>query len=146
MRKNLTSRLTIFYKVILPATWALIVVGLMIFIFVDSKDPMTFLMILMSVPMLVFTKLKQISYDDKNIYVYNWLVTKTYELKDIEAINEGYVLSLDPFFEIEIRGKNGAIETVHFMPRMVEQLTFMFTKKYTGYLGDIKTRIAERAC
>jgi hypothetical protein len=55
--------------------------------------------------------------------------SKTYELKDVKAINEGNIMSLDPFFEIEFRNKNGSIDKVDFMPKVSEQLTFMFTKK-----------------
>jgi hypothetical protein len=143
MRKYLTSKLTIFYKIIFPAIWTLIIVGLMIFIFIDSHDPKTFLLMLMVLPMLLVMKIQQVSYDDRNIYVYNWRTTRTYELRDIKAINEGNIMSLDPFFEIEIRDKNGTIKKVDFMPKVFEQLTFMFTKKYTGQLLDIKTKITE---
>jgi hypothetical protein len=113
----------------------------MIFIFIDSNDPRTFLMVIMLLPMLLTIKIQQVSYDDKNIYVYNWRTTKTYELKDIKAINEGSMLSFDPYFEIEIIDKDGVIKKVDFMPKIFEQLTFMFTKKYTGHLLDIKTKI-----
>lgn len=100
-------------------------------------------MILMVLPMLLTLKIKQVSYDDENIYVYNWRTTRTYELRDIKTISEGNIMSLDPFFEIEIRDKDGTIKKVDFMPKVFEQMTFMFTKKYTGHLLDIKTRIID---
>ena len=53
------------------------------------------------------------------------------------------MMSLDPFFEIEIRDKDGTIKKVDFMPKVFEQLTFMFTKKYSGHLLDIKTKIID---
>ncbi len=115
----------------------------MIFIFIDSNDPRTFFMIVMVLPMLLTIKIKQVRYDDRNIYVYNWRTTRTYELRDIKAINEGNMMSLDPFFEIEIRDKDGTIKKVDFMPKVFEQLTFMFTKKYSGHLLDIKTKIID---
>ena len=143
MRKRLSSQLTIFYKIIVPVTWALIILGLMIFMFIDSRNPMAFLIILMLLPMLLFMNLKQISYDDDNIYVYNWRTTKTYEIKDIKSINEGDIMSLDPFFEIEVRGKSGSVEKIDFMPKTSEQLTFMLTKKYSGRLHEIKTKVVD---
>lgn len=91
--------------------------------------------------MVLTIKIQQVSYDDKNIYVYNWRSTKIYELKDIKSINEGSMLTFDPYFQIEIIDKDGAIKKVDFMPKIIEQLTFMFTKKYTGHLLDIKTKI-----
>lgn len=92
--------------------------------------------------MLLVIKIQQVSYDDKYVYIYNWRTTRTYELKDIKSINEGNMLAFDPFFEIEILDKNGTIKKVDFMPRVFEQLTYMFTKKYTGQLLDFKTKVA----
>ncbi|MBI3221342.1 MAG: hypothetical protein HYZ44_17660 [Bacteroidetes bacterium] len=142
MKKLLTSQLTVFYKIVFPTIWTLIFVGLMIFIFIDSNDPRTFFMVIMILPMLLVIKIQQVSYDDKNVYIYNWRTTQTYELKDIKSINEGNILTFDPFFEIEILAKNGTIKKVDFMPRVFEQLTYMFTKKYTGQLLDFKTKVA----
>ena len=141
MKKQLKSRLTVFYKIIFPAIWTLIIAGLIIFIFIVSNDPMSFLVIVLLLPIRLYIDLQPISYDDKNIYVYNWRTTKTYELNDIKAINEGDRMSFDPFFEIEVRNKNGSIEKVDFMPKIFEQLAFMFTKRYTVNLYDVKTRI-----
>ncbi len=115
----------------------------MVFVFIDSNDPRTFFMIVMVLPILLTTKIKQVSYDDRNIYVYNWRTTRTYELRDIKAINEGNIVSLDPFFEIEIRDQDGTIIKVDFMPKVLEQLNFTFTKKYSGHLLDIKTKIID---
>jgi acyl-CoA hydrolase len=99
-------------------------------------------MVIMILPMLLVIKIQQVSYDDKYVYIYNWRTTKTYELKDVKSINEGNILTFDPFFEIEIVDKDGAKRKFDFMPKVFEQLTFMFTKQYTGQLLDFRTKIA----
>lgn len=141
MKKHLTSKLTVFYKIVFPTAWTLLIVGLIIFIYIDSNDPKTFAIALMWLPMLLPIRIKEISYDEESIYVYNWRTTKVYDLSDIKAINEGNIMSLDPFFEMEIREKDGSIKKIDFMPKVSEQLTFLFTKKYTGHLYDLKNKM-----
>lgn len=141
MKKLLTSRLTFLYKIVFPTIWTLLNLGLMIFIFIQTKDPLTFLIVLMLLPILLTIKLWQVSYDDKNVYLYNWKTRLTFELRDVKAINEGEIASFDPYFEIEIFNKSGSVKKFDFMPRVIEQLTFTFTKKYSGHLLDLRSKI-----
>jgi hypothetical protein len=142
MRKLLTSRLTVFYKLVLPAIWGLINLGLMIFILIKTENPLSFLIILMLLPILTTIKLVQITYDDKQIYIYNWRTTKVYELKDVKAINEGSMTPFDHYFEIEILDKDDIVK-FDFMPKFMEDLTFKFSKRYVGHLMDLRNKIID---
>ncbi len=121
----------------------MLIVGLTTFIFLDSNDPKTFLMLFMLIPILLLIKIQQITYDNERIYIQNWRSTKTFELKNIIAINEGSIISLDPFFEIEIKTVDGTIIKIEFMPKVSELLNFMLTNKYTGNLFDLKSKIID---
>jgi hypothetical protein len=143
MEKKLSSKLTIVYKIFLPILWIMLIVGLTTFIFLDSNDPKTFLMLFMLIPILLLIKIQQITYDNERIYIQNWRSTKTFELKNIIAINEGSIISLDPFFEIEIKTVDGTIIKIEFMPKVSELLNFMLTNKYTGNLFDLKSKIID---
>jgi hypothetical protein len=59
--------------------------------------------------------LKQVTYDDKHLYVYNWRTVKTYSLTDVKAIHEGQLMTFDQFFELELKDKPGQVQKVAFM-------------------------------
>ena len=59
------------------------------------------------------------------------------ELKNIRSINEGSILSFDPWFEIELYPINGKIERFDFMPEIYEHIAYSFlgklSKKLIGF-------------
>jgi len=95
----------------------------------------------MIMPIMIFLKLKRVSYDDNNVYISNWRTNWTYELKNVKAIHEGNIAGLDPFFELEIIEQKGELRKIDFMPKVSEQLNFIFTGKYTGRLLEFKNKI-----
>ncbi len=137
MRKELTSRWTFIYKIVIPTIWTMAIVGITGFVLWDSHDFRSFLILAMLLPILILLRIKQISYDDTHIYVSNFRTQLKYELKDIKSLNEGSFLSLDPFFEIEIIEGRG-IKKFDFMPRIDEQIKFTFGGRATGRLLELK--------
>ena len=83
-------------------------------------------------------------YDDKNVYISNIRAWRTYEIRNIKAINEGNIVGFDPFFELEIIGDKGEIKKIDFMPKLSEQLNYMFTGQLTGRLLEMKNKIREK--
>jgi hypothetical protein len=141
MKTYLSSSLTFIYKIVLPTIWTLIVFGLTGWILLDSHDPWTLLMLLLVLPMLSFIKLNRVSYDDQQVYIFNGRSQQTYELKQIKSMNEGNIGGLDPFFELEINSIEGEVRKVDFLPKMSEQMRYVFTGQLSGRLLEFKNKI-----
>ena len=120
MRKQLSSKLTFIYKFVIPPIWTLILLGLSIFIIIDSQEWLALLMLLMIFIMIPFINLKRVSYDDEYLYISNWFTEKKFDLWKLKKINEGEMTGLDPFFQLEIVGKDNELVKFDFMPRFKE--------------------------
>jgi len=139
MRKELSSGLTFVYKFVIPTLWTLVVVLGTIFAYLDSKQLGNFLMLLMILPILLFIRLKKVSFDKEFIYVSNWRTETTYELSKIKSINERDMSRFSPWFELEIRNIKGETEKIDFMPRIMDHMRFRFSGRFTGRLLELKT-------
>ena len=104
---------------------------------------MTLLAPLTLFPFLILIKIQEVKFDEENVYIFNGRTKWTYKLKDIKAINEGSIMTLDPFFELEIIQNGGQIKKVDFMPRIEEFITYTFTGNLTGRLIEIKQKIRD---
>lgn len=83
-------------------------------------------------------KLKWIMYDDYYVFISNGRTKWIYELKQVKAINEPNG-SFDPFFELEIRDKDGVIRKFDFLPH--DQFVFKATGKYGGNLMEFENKL-----
>jgi len=142
MKMYLSSSLTFIYKVIIPTVWTLAILTLVTLIIWTSNSWVGLLFLVGVLPMWPLTKINEIKYDDKNVYISNFRTHWTYELVNIKSINEG-TMPFDPFFELEIFEKSGRVRKVDFMPKVLEQINYMFTDKLSGRLLDLKTKIRE---
>lgn len=141
--KHLSSGLTFLYKIIFPTFFAVLVLIATVYLLWTTGDLMTLLAPLTLFPFLILIKIQQVKFDDENVYISNGRTKWTYQLKDIKAINEGSLMTLDPFFELEIIEKNGQIRKVDFMPKVDEFITYTFTGKLTGRLIELKQKIRD---
>jgi hypothetical protein len=141
MNRHLSSHLTPVFKFVFPAIWSAAIIGAVILILVDSHDISAVIILPMILLMWAPVQLKQITYDDRNVYIYNWRKTKTFALTDIKSINDGQLGTFDPFFELEIRDKDGRTQKIDFLPHVKEHLIFSFTNQYTGHLLTLKTKL-----
>jgi hypothetical protein len=83
-----------------------------------------------------------VTYDDNFIYVKKWFNEVRYELKKVKSINEGDIMTMDPFFQLEIiSDDNRTIEKIEFAPKEFESLEFFFRKKYGGQLLMFKRHV-----
>lgn len=144
-KKKSSSSLTFVYKVFFPAIWAIMIAGLTGFTYWESGNEWTFLILLMILPMLIFVKIKSISFDNDFIFVSNGLRMEKYEMERLKSVNEGNIMSLDPFFELEILDNNGEVKKIDFMPKIGEQLKYQFTGKITGRLGELKESLRNKS-
>jgi hypothetical protein len=110
------------------------------FMFWNSHNPWTLLILLMLLPMLNLIKLNWVTYDDYYVFVSNGRRRWIYELKQIKSINEPNG-QMDPFFELEIFDKNGEIRKVDFLPQ--DQFVYKITGTHTGNLLELKNKIRE---
>lgn len=141
MRKQLSSKLTFIYKFVIPPIWTLVLLGLSIFIIIDSQEWLALLMLLMIFLMIPFINLKRVSYDDEYLYISNWFTEKKFDLWKLKKINEGEMSGLDPFFQLEIVGKDNELVKFDFMPRLDEATKYLFSRQLSGRLLDLKQKI-----
>lgn len=141
MRKQLSSKLTFIYKFVIPPIWILTLLGLSIFIIIDSQEWLALLMLLMIFIMIPFTNLKRVSYDDEYLYISNWLTEKKFDLWKLKKINEGEMSGLDPFFQLEIVDKDNELVKFDFMPRIKEATKYLFSRQLSGRLLELKQKI-----
>ena len=50
---------------------------------------------------------------------------------------------LDPFFELEIIEERGEIRKIQFIPKISEQLNYLFTRKLTGRLLELTIKLKD---
>ncbi len=86
---------------------------------------------------LKIRNLRQISYDDKRIYLKSFRYERVIELEDVRSVNKPSYY-LDPAFEIELYPKNATIEKIEFLPSLGELLYFLTTGKHSGELLRFK--------
>jgi hypothetical protein len=136
--KHLSSRLTFVYKILLPTIWTIIIVVLTSFMLWDSHNPWVLLTLLMILPMFNPINLKWIVYDDYYVFISNGRTKWIYELNEVKSINEPNG-PLDPFFELEIRDKDGQIKKFDFLPQ--DQFVYKLTGAYRGNLLEFENKI-----
>ncbi|MEX2230577.1 MAG: hypothetical protein WD824_00345 [Cyclobacteriaceae bacterium] len=141
MRKQLSSKLTFIYKFVIPPIWILTLLGLSIFIIIDSQEWLALLMLLMIFIMIPFINLKRVSYDDEYLYISNWFTEKKFDLWKLKKINEGEMTGLDPFFQLEIVDKDNELVKFDFMPRFNEATKYLLSRKLSGRLLELKQKI-----
>jgi hypothetical protein len=141
MRKQLSSKLTFILKFVIPPIWTLILLGLSIFIIIDSQEWLALLMLLVIFIMIPFINLKRVSYDDEYLYISNWFTEKKFDLWKLKKINEGEMTGLDPFFQLEIVGKDNELVKFDFMPRFNEATKYLFSRQLSGRLLELKQKI-----
>ena len=142
MTKNLSSRLTFIYKIIVPTIWTLGILSCIVVAIWDTKNLIWLVFLILVTPILIFVKLEKITYDNKYVYLSNYLTSWTYELKDIKSIRKRDTLSFDPlFFQLLIFEQNGEIRKVKFMPKVFEMMTYIFTAKLNGRLLELREKI-----
>jgi hypothetical protein len=107
-----------------------------------DESPAGLIFLIGTLPMVMFIKLQQVTYDEHQVYVSNFRSSWTYQLRDIKALNEG-TMPLDPLFELEIFETNGQIRKVDFMPKVQEHLNYMATERLTGRLLEFKKKIRD---
>jgi hypothetical protein len=108
------------------------------FILWDSRNPWSLLTLLMLLVMLNPIRLKWIMYDDYYVFISNGRTKWVYELNQVKAINEPNG-PLDPFFELEIRDKDGRIKKFDFVPQ--DQFVYKFTGTYGGDLLEFENKV-----
>jgi hypothetical protein len=141
MKKNLSSDWTFTYKFVIPSLWALVITLATIFIFLDSGDFRTFFLLLAILPGLISMRIQKVAFDDNSIIVSNWRTERVYDLSKVKSMNGGGFSPFDPWFELEIFGSRDEIEKIDFMPRVHEQLRYIFTKRYSGRLLEFQNKI-----
>jgi hypothetical protein len=93
----------------------------------------------MILPIIIVFKIKLVSFDNEHIFISNGRTETTYNISDLKSINEPYNI-YDPFFEIELIGKNGRTEKFDFMARFEEQWSYVFLGQITGRLLELKNK------
>jgi hypothetical protein len=138
--KNLSSHLTYFYKV-WGLLWLIGTIISVILITYGTHSLWGLFFLIMIIPFVRLVNIYQIKYDSKNVNIKKWTKTETIDFTKIKSMNEGDLLSLDPFFELEIISDRGDIEKINFQPSTFESLHYIFTKKLIGQLLDFKNQI-----
>jgi hypothetical protein len=138
--KNLSTPLTIVYKVFGLFMCAVTLVAVMLFI-IGTHNLLGLAMLLMMIPFIRLVNVYQVKYDDKNIHLKKWTKKETIDLIRVKSINEGDLLSLDPYFEIEMTDGLGGLRKINFIPDIFESFHFFWTKRLIGQLLDFKILI-----
>ena len=138
--KNLSTRLTIFYK-IMGLLWIIATIVVVIVFIIGTHDFWGLALLILTIPFFGLVNIYQIRYDDRNVYIKKWSEPETFDLSKIKSINEGDLFSWDPFFQLEIIDDMGEIRKVNFMPDLVESFHYFFTKRFIGQLLDFKIQI-----
>jgi hypothetical protein len=126
----------------MPTIWTLAILTQVTLIIWTSNSLVGLLLLVGVLPVWPLLKICEIKYDDKNVYISNYRKHWTYELVNVKSINEG-TIPFDPFFELEIIEKSGHVRKIDFMPKVAEQINYMFTDKLSGRLLDLKIKIRE---
>src|SRR5258708_4921114 len=140
--KNLSTSLTILYKVFGLFMCTVTIVAVTLFL-IGTHDLLGLLMLLMIIPFIGLINVYQVKYDDKNIYLKKWSSKETIDLLKVKSINEGDLLSFDPYFEIEMKDDFGGLRKINFIPSIFEFFHYFWTKKLIGQLLDFKILIRD---
>lgn len=145
MKIELSSRLTLVYK-IFGLVWGILVTVLIIMYAIGTANPFVLLLLLVFLlPTIITYKLSKVTFDDNFVYVKTWLTEEKFELRKVKSINEGDLMAMDPFFQLEIiSDDNKTIKKIEFAPKQFESLEYFFRKKYGGRLLVLKRQV-ERA-
>jgi hypothetical protein len=141
MRKQLSSKLTFIYKFVIPPIWTAILLVLSIFIIIESQEWLALLMLLMIFIMIPCINLKKVSFDDQYLYISNWFSEKRFDLRKLKRVNEGELSGFDPFFQLEIIGKDNELVKFDFMPKFKEAKKYLFSRQLSGRLLELKQKI-----
>ena len=140
--KNLSTSLTIFYKLFGLFMCTVTVVAVTLFI-IGTHNLLGLLMLLIIIPFIGLANVYQVKYDDKNVYLKKWTTNETIDLIKVKSINEGDLLGFDPYFEIEITDDLGGLRKINFIPSIFEFFHYFWTKKLIGQLLDFKIQIRD---
>lgn len=139
MKKQLTSRLTFIYKFGVPTIWTIVVLGIIGLTFLDSGGQVaSFLPLIMLLAIIPFTRLKAITFDERQIYISDGFEVKTFDIDKLKSINAGHLIGFKPFWDIRLVDKKGEIIKVHFMPKLTEQMYYYMTGENKGQMKEIK--------
>lgn len=143
-RVELSNQLTFAYRFILFPLWCVVALGMIVITALEASDPneigVAFCFILFMILLTLFwmRKLRQVSYDEQNVYIKNFRKELTYDLRKIRNVSGGSWFSFDPFFEIELEQADGTLLKIDFLPPFIEHLDYSFG---SGFKGEVLTFI-----
>jgi hypothetical protein len=149
MKIQVSSGITFIYKYVLFPMWGLSGVGMSVLVYAQTRklDPSLVILGLMLAMIcfawLMIRKIREVFYDEKFIYLRDINFQRTINLQHVKSINEGSILSFDPWFEIELYPVDGIIEKFNFMPEIHEHIAYSLFGRLSKKLIGFKRAVYE---
>ena len=127
-KKRISTRLTLFYKLVLP----IILIGFLIALNIAIKEVANKIdlvvinilgLVLMTIGYLPMSNIKKVYINSSKIYCSNFLSEKEYEIKTIIKVKRWLIFHYRIFIEID-----GRIKKIKFLPREFLSLSYLFQK------------------
>jgi hypothetical protein len=127
-KKRISTRLTLFYKLVLP----IILIGFLIALNIAIKEVanktdlvviIILSLVMMTIGYLPMSNIKKVYINSSKIYCSNFLSEKEYEIKTIIKVKRWLIFHYRIFIEID-----GRIKKIKFLPREFLSLSYLFRK------------------
>ena len=127
-KKRISTRLTLFYKLVLP----IILIGFLIALNIAIKEAANKIdlvvinilgLVLVTIGYLPMSNIKKVYINSSKIYCSNFLSEKEYEIKTIIKVKRWLIFHYRIFIEID-----GRIKKIKFLPREFLSLSYLFQK------------------